>query len=311
MDLHIMDTSNYIYAGSFSKKFISRGVRETNGEYCANEAPIGGVLFLLRQVRALTDNDTIVMPVFDRTPDYKRGMYEAAFGNPYGYKGKRPAKSVDISFQKEYAEQILRELGYPVQAADGYEADDVIYSVVKYFRDDFDHIYIHTRDSDLTFLVDDKVSIATVGNVGKTINMMNYTSVAHKSGWCAYNTVHMRKLFEGDVSDNIPGIGERWAELMDACIEDKADLKKFGDLDLARKYIKKAVVANPTEPGAHTILSTFNIVCPLLVPEGEIDDSDMCVDFEKFAYFLGQWNPSLDRWHFEDQLSDYIDQYYE
>ena len=311
MDLHILDTSNYIYAGSFNNKVISRGVRETNGEYCANNAPIGGVLFLLKQARELTNDNTIVMPVFDRTPDIKRDMYTNVFGNPYGYKGNRPAKKIDISYQKEYAEQILRQLGYPVQAVDGYEADDVIYSLVKYFKYDFDHIYIHTRDSDLTFLVDDTVSIAPVGDKGKVIDMANYTAVADKTGFCTYNTVHLRKLCTGDTSDNIPGVGWKWAELIDNCIKDKNENRKLGDLDVARKYIKEAIVANPTEPGAHSVLSTFNIICPLLVPEGEIDDSDMDVDFEKFAYFLGGWVVSLDRWGFEDQLADYIDNYYE
>lgn len=311
MDLHILDTSNYIYAGSFNNKVISRGVRETNGEYCANNAPIGGVLFLLKQARELTNDNTIVMPVFDRTPDIKRDMYTNVFGNPYGYKGNRPAKKIDISYQKEYAEQILRQLGYPVQAVDGYEADDVIYSLVKYFKYDFDHIYIHTRDSDLTFLVDDTVSIAPVGDKGKVIDMANYTAVADKTGFCTYNTVHLRKLCTGDTSDNIPGVGWKWAELIDNCIKDKNENRKLGDLDVARKYIKEAIVANPTEPGAHSVLSTFNIICPLLVPEGEIDDSDMDVDFEKFAYFLGGWVVDLDRWGFEDQLADYIDNYYE
>lgn len=311
MDLHIVDTSNYIYAGSFSKKVISRGVRESEGEYCANTAPIGGVLFLLKQVRELTNDDTVVMPVFDRTPEIKRDMYTNAFGDPYGYKGNRPKKNMDVTYQKEYAEQILRDLGYPVQAVEGYEADDVIYSLVKYYKYDFDHIYVHTRDSDLTFLVDDTVSIAQVGAQGKVINMSNYNTVADNTGYCAYNTVHLRKLCTGDSSDNIPGVGWKWAELIDNCILDKNENRKLGDLDIARKYIKQAIIANPTEPGAHSVLSTFNIICPLLVPEDEIDDSDMDIDFEKFSYYLGGWVPSLDRWGLEEKLADYIDNYYE
>lgn len=311
MELHILDTSNYIYAGAFGKKVVTRGVRETSSEYCANSAPISGVQFLLRNVRALTRDDTVVMPVFDRTPEIKRDMYTNTFGDPFGYKGTRPQKSIDITYQKEYAEQILRQLGYPVQAVDGYEADDIIYSLVQYYKYDFDHIYIHSRDSDLTFLVDDNVSIALVGDKGKIIDMSNYTAVADKTGYCAYNTVHLRKLCTGDTSDNIPGVGWKWAELIDACIIDKADNRKLGNLDIARKYIKQAIMNNPTEPGAHTILSTFNIICPLLVPEDEIDDSDMDVDFEKFAYFLNGWAANLDRWNFEEQLADYIDNYYE
>lgn len=310
MELHILDTSNYIYAGAFGKLYISRGVRQSGGEYEANEAPIGGVRFLLKNVFSFP-TDAVVMPVFDRTPTIKREMYADLYGDQFGYKGTRPTKTVDITYQKEYAEWILRDLGYPVQAIDGYEADDVIYSLVQYYKDDFEHIYIHTRDSDLSFLVSDKVSIAQVGTLGKVIDMNNYTSVADKTGYCAYNTVHLRKMCTGDKSDNIPGVGWKWAELIDACIIDKDENRKLGDLNIARSYIKKAIMANPMVEGSHLVLKTFNMVCPLLVPESEIDDCEQAVNSEKIAYYANNWNSSLDKWKLEDALADYIDQYYD
>ena len=104
MNLHILDTSNYIYAGAFTNQYIERGVRESNGVYSANDAPIGGVKFLVNTIAKILkeDPDCVIMPVFDRTPEIKRQMYLDAYGDPYGYKGTRASKPSTITKQKEY-----------------------------------------------------------------------------------------------------------------------------------------------------------------------------------------------------------------
>lgn len=309
MILRIFDASNYIWAGAFSKRVISRGVREDNGEYIANQAPISGVRFLITQIANLVDENTVIMPVFDRTPTVKREMYNEAFNDPYGYKGKRATKPFDITFQKDYAEEILRECGFPVQAIEGYEADDVIYTLVETYKYDFEHIYVHTRDSDMSFMVAENVSIAKVGDKGKVINMYNYNTMADLKG-CRYNISHLLKLCRGDVSDNIPGVGWRWGELLDSVLPQE-EYQKLGDLDLCRKWIRKVVMENPLEPGGHNVLRTFNIVCPLQAPVDELDDSEMDVDLGKLNYFKNDWNEAIDEWGLEDQLLEYINQYYE
>ena len=312
MNLHILDTSNYIYAGTFTNQYISRGIRETNGTYGANEAPIGGVKFLLNSIaRILKDDpDAVIMPVFDRTPEIKRGMYLEAYGLQYGYKGTRAAKPMNIDKQKEYSENILRDLGLVVQAVDQYEADDVIYSLVKYYKEDFDHIYVHTKDSDMFFLVSDNVSIAPVSQKDKSIDIYNYPTMVDSKNHTLYNTIHLRKLCAGDRSDNIPGVGWVWAEKLDELI-DRDTYAKLGDLELCRKYLKEVVNKNPTVPGAHNLLSTFNIVCPLLIPYDLLDDVEQDIDLQKLSYYKNNWDKSMDRWNLEDMLSDYIDSYYE
>lgn len=312
MNLHILDTSNYIYAGAFTNRYVARGVRETNGTYGANEAPIGGVKFLIDSISNIlkSDPDCVIMPVYDRTPEIKRGMYYDTYGDQYGYKGNRPKKSIDIDRQKNYSESILRDAGFIVQAVDMYEADDVIYSLVKYYKDDFDHIYVHTKDSDLFFLVSDNVSISQVSKSDKSIDIYNYSTMVNSKENTLYNTVHLRKLCGGDKSDNIPGVGWKWAEKLDEII-DGPEYAKLGDLDLCRKYLKEAIIKNPTVPGAHNLLNTFNILCPLLVPYEQLDDTEQDIDFNKFSYYRNNWDKSLDRWNLEDMLSDYIDSYYE
>lgn len=309
MDLHILDCSNYIYAGSFSSKWISRGVRESNGKYSANEAPIGGVRFLVHQVSQLMTPDTTIIPVFDRTPEIKKEMYIEAFGWD-GYKANRPSKKVDITQQQKYAERILEEVGFPVQCVDRYEADDVIYSLVKYYKDDFDHIYIHTKDSDLFFLVDVNVSIAKVGDQGKDIDIYSYPVLAKSDEHTLYNTSHLRKLCRGDTSDNIPGVGWDFANRLDSIVS-TGEYSKFGDLDLCREYIRKVVMENPTMTGAHNLLRTFNILTPLLIDYELLNDAEQDVNMDMFKYYLNDWNPKLDHWNLEDGLMEYIESYYE
>lgn len=310
MELHILDTSNYIYAGTFSGFTIQRGVRESDGEYGPNEAPIGGVRFLLHQIGIIMRNpNAVIMPVFDRPPVIKRQMYYDTFGLEYGYKAGRKSKDNSIGIQRNYAEEILRDMGFVVQCAEEYEADDIIHSLVQYYKNDYDHIYIHTKDSDLHYLVGPNVSIEPVGDKGKHIDFYNYTTACKKDEFMPYNTVHLRKLISGDTSDNIPGIGKEWAPLIDKVMKPD-EYQKLGDLDFARKILRETVAANPSQPGGHNVLRTFNILCPLLVPYDLINDDEPMVNEDKLNYYLHNWNVKEDIWGLEDMLAEYIDSYY-
>lgn len=313
MILHILDASNYCYAGEMGKRnVVVRGVRETNGEYEENAAPIGGVRFLLSQIFKLDKCDNVVIPVFDSPPKLKEEMYDRLYGGIRKYKGTRPESSTrsTVHVSRDYAYRILDDLGYPVQKAEGYEADDLIYSLVEMYKDDFEHVYVHTRDSDMSFLVSDNVSISTVGNIGKNIDLRNYNTIVDSNNYTPYNTIHIRKTLLGDTSDNIPGVGMEWGPKLDAIIP-KEELRKLGDLDLCRSYIRRAIEENPTMPNGHTLLSTFNIICPLRVPYELINDAEQMVDEEKKQYYVQDWNPKIDRWHLEDMLAEYIDAYYD
>lgn len=310
MILRILDCSQYIYAGSYKNAVISRGVRETDGQYSENWAPIGGVRFLVQQAAKMVSDDTVVIPVFEGTPTVKRQMYYEVFGDEFGYKKGRKTHGNDISIQREYARNILDRCGFPVQYVDGYEADDIIYTLVKMYYNDFDSIVIHSADSDLYFLVDSKVTIDKVGdNTGKIVTRENYQNVVNKDEWTCYNVHHIKKLCTGDKSDNIPGIGVDWEDRLDTVIP-MSDLSKLGDLGLCRDYLKKAIVAYPSAPYAHRILSTFNILVPLEVPSELINDMEPDVNWDKLRYFTRGWKPEDDQWGFEDELLEYIDSYY-
>lgn len=308
MDLHLLDCSQYIWAGAFSKMRIVRGVRETNGEYCENGAPIGGVMFLLRRATELLSDNSIVMPVFDSTPTIKREMYYNTFGDEFGYKGTRRAVPENcIKEQKDYAYDIMSSIGFPTQIAEGYESDDLMYTLARSYKNDFDTIHVHTSDSDLYFLVDDNIIIDTVGpNVGKYITPGNYYTTVEKNGTCPYNVFHIRKLCKGDTADNIPGIGSEWTKIFDDVIP-ASDFPKLGDLNLCRKYIRDALIKYPSTRNASRVLQTFNILMPLDVPEHLINSNEQLIDKAKLSYFLQGFKEDRDQWGYEDSLLEYID----
>lgn len=310
MVLHIVDISNALYAGMFSDFWVSRGVHEIDGQWKARRGFVGPIRFTLRILREMMGPNSIVIPVMERTPTIKRKMYYDLTGDEFGYKAGRKEKPEHFDAVKDYLEVVLRDLGFPVQYVEGYEADDIIYTLVELYKYDFEKIYVHTRDSDLFFLVSDNVEIAPVGSQGKVVDMYNY-SVVIKKGWTFYyNTVHIHKLLNGDSSDNISGIGQEWGKRIDSVIPEE-EFPRLGNLDLTREYLRELVMKYPTEYGVHKIIPTFNLLVPLKVPTEYLDMDDTEVDMEKLdGYYLQNFNAANDRWNLEELLDDYINNYY-
>lgn len=143
--LHILDASNYIYIGNAKKESAIRGVRECDGEYVPNRAPIGGVTFLASKILPILEAGEDIFIAFDRRPDFKHEMYKKVFGYEKEYKGQRK-RDTGVFKQKDFAEQLVNESGVPCGAIEGREADDVIYAVWKKYYDEYDYIRIHTED---------------------------------------------------------------------------------------------------------------------------------------------------------------------
>lgn len=313
MYLHILDCSQYIYAGyngNKSGKWITRGVRETNGEYESRTANVNGVMHLLNEINRFNKELNVVIPVFDRPASIKREMYKDTFGYD-GYKANRGEPNWDIIRQRRFAEEILRKCGFPVQAVEGYEADDVIHTLVQIYKNDYEKIFIHNRDSDLFYLVDDNVEIAKIGKLGKSITLENYYYTVLNDYNCFYNTIHLYKTYYGDSSDCIPGIGKEWAARIDEFIGPN-DFRKLGDLELCRNFIRQAIKKYFNCPNSQLVLPTFNIVTPLDVPYDELDDSEYDVNWEMFSkYYLNNFDASADKWDCESSLDDYIESCYD
>lgn len=193
--LHVVDISPCIYAGSFNhRSFIQGEVINTVNGYRERNIPTGGTSMLFNIIANYSQTGPIAF-VADRNPTIKKSACE-------GYKGNRTHPD-NVSVEKEVAEFILSDCGFPIYAKDGFEADDLIYTIVAQNRNKYDHVFVHTADSDLYLLVADNVSVLPTSSQAKLVTRENYAYTCKKGKDVPYNSVVFRKFLEGDPSKNL------------------------------------------------------------------------------------------------------------
>lgn len=307
--LHILDVSNYIYIYNYTKITASRGVREVDGVYVSNSAPVGGVVGLAREVKKIVSRGEYVLLCFDRFPEQNREIYQRVFGN-IGYKAQRPTND-KIHIQKDFAERVMKFIGVPCCTCEGHEADDLISTAVNKYKDEFDHIRIHTNDSDLAFLIDNTTSLQKVGKEPKVINVDNYDISIFKNLEIAYNSILIQKLCFGDKADNIKGLGREWAIAIDSYIEEEGiGWAAMGDVNLCRKVIVTVMEKHPNLPNKGKALDLFSLLTPKRVGYEFIEEPINEIDMKKLNYLISIGKPSGDSFGIEDYLSEYLTEYF-
>lgn len=127
------------------------------------------------------------------------------------YKSNRGGRLDDIDFVNiERTLEVLKNVGYNVYKEDGYEADDIIRSLVLKYENDFDLTIIHTNDSDILVNLSNKVGVARFKSNIKThliITPMNFSKLMGEEFKCQmpYNCIVLYKSLVGDKSDKIKG----------------------------------------------------------------------------------------------------------
>ena len=191
--------------------------------------------------------------VADRNPTIKKELLPE-------YKGTR-SHPYEVMISKDIAEYILHDCGFTIYAEDGYEADDLIYSIVKKNIRRYDKIYVHTADSDLYYLVSGRVEILPAHSRAKHVTMENYSTACKAGTYTPYNAVLFEKFLAGDPSKNIPGLSTETREELVAFFGTKKMLPILGKPDIIKAHIK----ARYPE-----LLNRFILFHPLTVP-GEFD----------------------------------------
>lgn len=280
MNLHLMDCSNYIYAGAAHEKYKSFGVTEIRGMYQNCSLPIGGLCYLLKCYQELVTPNDIVVMCFDATPTVKYRLLEESTGGVYKYKGNRTPQPSYLKFEKILCREVAERCNIPCAYADGYEADDLIYTLVKEYQNDFENVYIHTRDSDLAFLVSDNVSIQPTGNTGKVIDRTNYSKAIFKDRNIPYNTIILNKLLYGDTSDNIPPIPGLWIHYNKFFTPDL--LPECGDPEFVKSILDK-IVKETADATPKINQSDVDLLLKMVVPI-QLDIQDIMInDLEETA----------------------------
>nr|AAR11871.1 DNA polymerase I [Caldicellulosiruptor saccharolyticus] len=123
------------------------------------------------------------------------------------YKANRKPMPDSLQVQIPYVREILAAMNIPVLECEGYEADDVIGTLVNRFKARDLEIVIITGDRDTLQLLDKNVivKIVTTRFDRTTEDLYTVENVKEKYGVFAHQVVDYKALV-GDASDNIPGV---------------------------------------------------------------------------------------------------------
>ena len=148
------------------------------------------------------------------------------------YKAKRPKIDDDLVDQIQKSREALEAFSIPIYDAPGFEADDVIGTIAKNAKKNFD-VIIASGDMDTLQLVDDeRVRVFTLRKGIQDTVLYDEAKVVERFGFPPENIVDYKGL-AGDPSDNIigiPGIGDKTATEL---------IKAFGDIEGIYKALKK------------------------------------------------------------------------
>jgi DNA polymerase I len=186
--IYLVDISSFIFRAYYAIRPLStkEGV-PVNAVY--------GVISMLNKLIEKHKPDHLI--VCNDRPD--KGFRHEIFPE---YKANRDAPPEDLIPQFGLIKEYVKT--YPIVAVDkkGYEADDVIATLVKQYKNEKDmQIFIVSSDKDLMQLVDDNVFLYdTMKN-----KIMKHDSVIEKFGVGPDKVVDVQSLC-GDATDNIPGI---------------------------------------------------------------------------------------------------------
>ena len=178
----------------------------------------GLCLMLLKIINELKPN--YIIACFDLPkPTYRHEMYE-------GYKAKR-AKADDALIQQiKKSREIFDSFSIPIYEKEGFEADDLLGSIVEKVKNKKDiEVIIASGDMDTLQLVDgQKVRVYTLKKGIKDTIIYDEDAVRERFGFGPEQLPDFKGL-RGDPSDNIigiKGIGEKTATLL---------IQKFGTIE--------------------------------------------------------------------------------
>ena len=148
----------------------------------------------------------------DKKPDYLAIALDTSDATTFRaksypeYKANRDATPEDLGPQIERIEEIIETFGIPVFRREGFEADDIIATIVgQLSAEGAEHedvcTYIVSRDKDLFQLLSDRVIIWDPGKD----EIIGPTEVEAKYGFTPEQSVEVQVL-TGDTVDNIPGV---------------------------------------------------------------------------------------------------------
>jgi DNA polymerase-1 len=273
--LYLVDAYALIYRSYFA--FISRPLRNKDGKNIS--ALFGFARTLITLLEGTGDGIRYLAVVFDsRTKTFRHKQFPL-------YKAQRQKAPDDLHAQVPLVEEFLGALKIPVLKADGFEADDIIATLVKKCRIAEHPCCIVSSDKDLLQLVGDNVIQLRPAKAGTTASAqynkhtkLPYETIGREEV-CAEWGVPPEKILDllsltGDMSDNVPGvkgIGDKTAvkllnryDSLDGIYQniatiDKVPAKKLSEGKENAYLSKKLITLCDNVPLPFDTIAAFNI----------------------------------------------------
>lgn len=160
---------------------------------------IYGFYAMLLKVMEEVKPDLLTICFDQGAPTFRMNLYA-------GYHANRPKMADTLSPQVEPLRASLKQIGIPINAIDGYEADDLIGTLSGQAKAKGLDTVILTGDRDLLQLVNGSVKLLMpVTGITKSV-LMGAKEVEEKYGIRPDQVIDYKSLV-GDPSDNYPGVG--------------------------------------------------------------------------------------------------------
>lgn len=194
--------------------------------------------------------------------DFRKQYFNPKENGGTGYKDGRASINSQMLESMQFCEDLLRKCNAVQYRQQGYEADDLIYTVIQKIKafDTVNPIMVITGDHDMLPLVDNQVTVLITSKTGNRVNPVRgyfrvtpstwneYMAVAtkYRDYNVPYNSILLYKLIKGDDSDKIAGAvkgygPKKYSALMDRMIADEVDFSsifRYGvDFDEAMKPV--------------------------------------------------------------------------
>lgn len=185
--IYVIDISSYVFRAYHALPPLSN----SKGEPTHAVAGVSSMLLKLLRER---EPHAVIVAMDSKERSFRKELFE-------GYKANRPPAPPDLQQQMQRVREIVEAWGMSPIEVEGYEADDIIASLVREARKRGSQVVIVSADKDLLQLVgDDVVMYDTMRN-----KVFGVEETREKLG---VDPAQVRDLLAlmGDSSDNIPGV---------------------------------------------------------------------------------------------------------
>ncbi len=194
MNLFIFDGTALVYRAFYALPEMS------NSKGIPTNAVFGVAKMLSKFLREhVKTGDSVIFVLDSKEKTFRHSLFD-------DYKANRKPTPDEMVKQIPYVEKFIKALNIPLLKGTGYEADDVIATLVKKLSQEFDRIYVITGDKDLLQLVGGKTRVLRFTSTGVTdLKEYDERAVVERYGLTPSQIGDYLALV-GDKADNIPGV---------------------------------------------------------------------------------------------------------